>query len=109
MKKRIAVFNDYEVVVKMVSEKNEKLCGNYGMTYFNENVIYITNGLTKELLKRTLIHELMHYALYAYDLGAEDAAAGIGISTEEQLCAFAEHAVPLVYEQAMDMLAYFSA
>lgn len=77
------------------------------MTYFDENVIYITSGLTNELLKRTLIHELLHYALYASDLGAEDASQGVGFATEEQLCAFSEVAIPLIYEQALDIYAYF--
>ena len=108
MKKRIAVFNGYEVTVKYVSNKNTKLCGNYGMTYYDENTIYIATGMTKELLKRTLIHELTHYALFAYDMSADDAATGVGFATEEQLCTFVETAVPLIYEQALDMLAYFT-
>jgi len=108
MKKRIAVFNGYEVTVKYVSNKNTKLCGNYGMTYYDENTIYIATGMTKELLKRTLIHELTHYALFAYDMSADDAATGLGFATEEQLCTFVETAVPLIYEQALDMLAYFT-
>ena len=108
MKKMVASFNDCEVTVKLVSARHAKLDGAHGITYFDEGVIYIRNNLTNTLLKRTIIHELTHFALYAFDFTVNDTTTGIGFKNEEELCVFNERALPLIYEQAMDIYAYFT-
>ena len=107
MKKMVASFNDCEVTVKLVSPRNPKLDGAHGITYFDEGEIFIRRDLTKTLLKRTIIHELTHYALYAFDKSANDTTKSIGFKNEEELCLFNERALPLIYEQAMDIYSYF--
>ncbi len=107
MKKMVTSFNDCEVTVKLVSPRNPKLDGAHGITYFDEGEILIRRGLTKTLLKRTIIHELTHYALYAFDKSVNDTTEDIGFKNEEELCLFNERALPLIYEQAMDIYNYF--
>ena len=105
MKKNfVAIFKNYEVTIRFVSENNKKLSDAYGMTYFDECEIYIRNNLSEYLTFRTLIHELTHFALYAYDMSADDPTAEVGFKTEEQLCEFSELAIPEIYSQAWEIL-----
>lgn len=109
MKKEMtACFNDCTVTVKLVPSDSPKLDGAYGITYFDKSKIFIRRDLTKSLLKRTIIHELTHFALYAFGKSVNDTTEGIGFKTEEDLCAFNEYALPLIYEQSNDIYSYFT-
>ncbi len=108
MKKTWATFNAYDVEVFYVRANHKKLDGAHGMTYFSEGEIYIADNMSASMLKRTLIHEFTHFALYAYDVGADDANAGIGLDTEEKLCYLMERAMPEIYEQALEILKIFT-
>ena len=103
-KKAIVAFKDYEATVRIVRENHPKLNGAHGMTYFDECEIYVRNNLSETLMFRTLIHELTHFALYAYDMSADDAEKKVGFRNEEQLCRFAELAVPEIYMQAWSIM-----
>jgi len=107
MKKIWATFNKYDVEVFLVSPNHVKLVGAHGMTYFDDGAIYISAGMTERMTYRTLIHEFMHFALWAYDVSADDASIQIGLATEEDLCYLAERFIPEVYEQARSALKYF--
>ena len=107
MKKIWATFNKYDVEVLLVAPTHVKLNGAHGMTYFDEGVIYISNAMTDRMTHRTLIHEFMHFALWAYDVGADDASVQIAFATEEELCYLAERFVPEVYEQAKTAMRVF--
>lgn len=108
MKKTYATFNAYEVDVFYVKPNHKKLDGAYGMTYFAESEIYIANNMPKHMLKRTLIHEFTHFALFAYDKGADNAAEEIALKNEEELCYLMERAMPAIYEQAYEIAEIFT-
>ena len=99
-----ATFNKYDVEVRFVPANHARLAGAHGMTYFTESEIYVSQNLTRRMTFRTLIHEFMHFALYAYDVGADDATIQIALDNEEQLCYLAERFIPEVYEQALSVL-----
>lgn len=99
-----ATFNKYDVEVRFVPANHSKLSGAHGMTYFSDGEIYISQSLTKRMTLRTLIHEFTHFALWAYDVSADDAEQNIGLLTEEQLCYLAERFIPEIYEQAYSVL-----
>ena len=107
MKKIWATFNKYDVEVFYVSPMHAKLNGAHGMTYFDESAIYISDCMTRRMTYRTLIHEFMHFALYAYDVSADDASIQIALDTEEELCYLAERFIPEIYEQARSALKKF--
>ena len=107
MKKTWATFNKYDVEILYVSPNNKRLDGAHGITLFDSSEILIANNMSDYMLKRTLIHELMHFALYAYDMSADNAEEEINIPTEEKLCYLMERAIPEIYEQAMSIYNYF--
>ncbi|MCM1060939.1 MAG: hypothetical protein NC452_11700 [Eubacterium sp.] len=56
-----------------------------GVTYFSELQIYIDKNLSMELMRQTVIHELIHAFLFSYGIHVE---CGNSKDTEEAFCDF---------------------
>ena len=66
--------------------------GAYGITYFETSEIYIARGLSPQLLRRTITHELTHAALFTYNYCVREAEV-----IDEQVCEFMENALDQIY------------
>lgn len=71
--------------VRLMAEDDENVLG---ITYFSESTIYICNDcVSASVMKRTILHELCHAALFSYGYDAEH-------MNEEDICNFFELAAP---------------
>jgi Zn-dependent peptidase ImmA (M78 family) len=68
----------------------------YGMTYMDEQTIYIDSGLHPEQKKQTLMHELMHCYIGCYITHQEQQY------TEEDLCNISANSHDIIHKIVED-------
>lgn len=101
MEKFVVVsFGEFDGTVNLIPADDDRLDGARGMCDYEENEIYIADNLSPVVLRRTLIHELTHYALFCYHHSAKDTNKDINFRNEEELCYLNERMLPEIYLQA---------
>lgn len=69
--------------------------GSFGITKFEHNEIYIHKDMSKNMIKRTLIHELTHAFLFTFGMMADETKLD-----EERICTFNEEHLEDIYKTA---------
>jgi len=83
--RKLYKINDLMWDIKWVKATDKNLCANKdedvcGITHFNATTIYMNRECPRELIYKTLVHELTHATLFSYGLGQYETF------TEENVC-----------------------
>lgn len=73
----------------------------YGVTYFQEQEIYLDEELSVELFRQTVIHELVHAFLFSFGYHLECDMV------EEAVCDFAGSHLDKIYKTANKIVSHF--